>query len=80
MLETSEGFGIAFRLDDATVALYLEKYKIDIEKASGQTHHHLPVPSVYVIDASGTIRFAHHDADHTVRPSNDEIMKAVRAL
>ncbi len=71
----SEQFGIAFHVDDATVDMYLTKYNIDLEKASGEKHHNLPVPAVFVIDAEGTIKFAYTNADHTTRLSNDELLE-----
>ncbi len=73
-VDLAENFGIAFHVDDETVALYLEKYKIDLEKASGETHHNLPVPGVFIVDAAGSIKFAYTNADHTQRLSNEELL------
>ncbi len=73
-VELAEKFGLAFHMDDETVALYLEKFKIDLEKASGEKHHNLPVPAVYVLDASGTVTFMYSNPDHTARLSNEELL------
>ncbi len=73
-LELSAQFGIAFHVDDETVSLYLNQYKIDLEKASGQPHHNLPVPSVFVVDKAGKILFAYSNADHTTRLSNEDLL------
>lgn len=68
-----KAFGLAFKLDDAT----LEKYKgygIDLEVSSGgRTHHILPVPAAYVIDKQGKIRYAHWDADYKARIDATEL-------
>ncbi len=79
-LETSEAFGLAFHMDDATVETFKNNYKIDLEKASGQTHHNLPVPAVYIINADGTIGFSYTNANYEVRLSIEELMKEAKAL
>ena len=70
--------GIAWRVDDQT----LEKYRgfgIDLEKASGETHHLLPVPTAYVIGTDGLIRYAYSNPDHRVRISADVLLAMARA-
>jgi len=79
-LATSGALGLAFHLDDEEAKLYLEKYKIDLEKISGQKHHNLPVPAVYIIDAGGTIRFTYINPDYKIRLLNDELMKEAKAI
>jgi peroxiredoxin len=41
-MDAAKAFGIAFRVDDTTVEKY-KGYGIDLEAASGQAHHLLPV-------------------------------------
>lgn len=76
-MNAARAFGVAFRVDDATVKQY-KKYNIDLEATSGATHHELPVPAVFIIDRSGTIRFAHWNPDYKVRLSGEEIVAAAR--
>jgi peroxiredoxin len=76
-LTAARAFGIVFQLDAATVARY-EEYGIDLEEASGQKHHQLPVPSVFLVEAGGTIRWVYSNPDHRVRPDNDTLMEAAR--
>lgn len=74
----AKGFGIAFKVDDATV----EKYKgfgIDLEAASGRDHHMLPHPAVFVVDTSGKIRFAHVNPDYKVRLEPSKILEAAKS-
>ena len=72
-------FGLAFRVSDDYYQ-QAKEYGLDLEKASGETHHALPVPAVYVIDAAGMIRFAHSEPDYTQRLGNDELRAAVDGL
>lgn len=70
--------GIAWRVDDQT----LEKYRgfgIDLELASGETHHLLPVPTAYVIGTDGRIKYAYSNPDHRVRISADVLLAMARA-
>ncbi len=76
-MTAAHAFGVAFRLDDAT----FERYKtrgLDLEATTGETHHELPVPSLFIVDKAGVIRYAHWSPDFKVRLSADEILTAAR--
>lgn len=77
--EVARAFGIAFRVDDATVARYRDM-GLDLEEASGRVHHLLPHPSVFIIDTSGRVRFAHVNPDYKVRLEPEKIMAALREV
>ena len=62
----ARAFGLAFTVDDVTVTKY-KGFGIDLPKASGQDHHTLPVPAVYIVDKSGKVSFAHSNPDYTKR-------------
>jgi peroxiredoxin len=76
--EASAAFGIAFRVDDKTAELY-KGFGIDLEDASGRDHHILPVPSIFIVDTEGTIRFVHYDANYRVRPDPHKVLEAAAA-
>ena len=78
-LAAARAFGIVFQLDDAEVAAY-KSHGIDLEAASGQSHHQLPVPSVFLVDAGGTIRWVYSNPDYRVRPDNERLLEAAREL
>jgi peroxiredoxin len=78
-LEAAKAFGIAFQLTEAEVAVYKD-YDIDLEAASGQDHHQLPVPSVFLVEAGGTIRWVYSNPDYEVRPDNAQLLEAARKL
>ncbi len=71
----ARAFGLVFRVDDPTLEKY-QGYGIDLEQASGRTHHMLPVPAVYIVDTQGIIRFAHWDADYKKRLEPEALLKA----
>jgi len=77
-METSKAFGITFQVPVELVTKYKEEFQIDIEAASGETHHLLPHPAVYVVDTDGVIRFAHVNEDYKKRLAPDEILGALR--
>jgi peroxiredoxin len=78
-LTAARALGIAFQLNDEEVQMYLE-YGIDLEAASGQKHHQLPVPSVFLVEAGGTIRWVYSNPDYEIRPDNAAILKEARGL
>ena len=73
-------YGVAFRLDDATVEKY-QQYHVDLETASGgRKHHILPVPSVFLIGTDRVIRYVYSNPDYKVRLSGAELLKAARMV
>lgn len=78
--DAAKKFGIAFRVDDQTFTMYRDRFKIDLEKSSGETHHILPVPSVFLMDEEGTIRFMFSNPDYKVRLKAADLLDAARAL
>ncbi len=72
-------FNVLNPLDDA----YLEKLKsfnIDIEGASGKTHHTLPHPALFAIDEDMKIQFSHVNTDHTQRVSIEQMHSVLAQL
>ncbi len=74
-----KAFGIAFRVDDATIKKY-EGFGIDLEKSSGETHHALPVPSVFIVDRGHILQFSFTHPDYRVRVPGSVILAAAKAI
>lgn len=74
----AEAFGLAFRVDDATFERY-QGFGIDLEAASGQSHHVLPVPAVYLVDEAGKIEFEYVNPDYRVRVPPAVVLAAAKA-
>ena len=64
-------------MDDATLA-ELKKYNIDVEQASGQKHHMLPVPAVFLVATNGLIQFEYVNPDYKVRLEPELLLAAAR--
>ena len=78
-LSAAEAFGLAFRISDDYYRQARE-YGLDLEEASGETHHALPIPAAYLIDSEGMIRFGHTNTDYTQRLSADELRAGVDSV
>ena len=76
-MEAARAMGIAYRLSDEEVARY-RGFGIDLEDASGLRHHQLPVPSVFLVEKGGTIRWVYSNPNYKVRPDNDQLLTAAR--
>lgn len=77
--EAMRGFGIGYQVDAATREK-LSGYGIDLEARSGDTHHVLPVPAVFVVDGEGVVQFAYVHPDYTVRLPQDVVLAAAKAI
>ena len=71
--------GIAFKASEGTIKRRLDKGQ-DIEDSSMLQHGVLPVPAVYAIDTSGTIRFDFVEPNYKVRLPSDELLAVAKEL
>ena len=78
-MDAARAFGLAYRVDDELYKKYLN-IGINLEKASGLTHHELPVPAVFVIDKKGTIQFSYINPNYRVRLKPEILLAAIEAL
>lgn len=70
--------GIGFQVDASTIEKY-RGYGIDLEAASGgKSHHVLPVPAVFVVDAAGIIQFHYVNPDYRIRVPGSLILEAAK--
>lgn len=74
--KAAKAFGIAFTVDGETIKTY-KNYGIDLEVASGEKHHMLPHPAVYIVDKTGRVRFAHVNTDYKVRLDPAKVLEAL---
>ncbi len=78
-MEAAKAFGIAFKIDSPTLNKY-EKFGIDLEDASGEEHHLLPVPAVFLINTDGVIQFHYVNPKYSVRLKKEVILAAAKAF
>jgi peroxiredoxin len=76
-MSAARAYRVAYRLDSEALAKYGE-YGVDLEAASGETHHQLPVPAVFIIDRMGVVRFVYANPDYTTRISPDALLEAAQ--
>jgi peroxiredoxin len=79
-MNAAKTFGVAYQVAGSMVKKYQEN-GIDLEEASGENHQLLPVPSVFIIDQKGVVRYAYHNPDYKTRIEVEKLIKqAKRAL
>ncbi len=78
-MEAARSLGIAYRVDDATNAR-LKGFGIDLEKASGEKHGILPVPSVFLIGTDGVVEFLYSNPDNSVRIQTEALLEAAGSM
>ncbi|MCP3980888.1 MAG: redoxin domain-containing protein [bacterium] len=78
-LEAARKFGLVYRVNDETFDM-LKGFGIDIEDASGEKHHLLPVPALFVTDRSARIHFSYANPDYKSRVSPDVVLAAAKAI
>lgn len=76
--DVMKAFGIAYRVDDKTVARY-KSIGIDFEKNTGYDHHILPAPAVFILDQEGTVKFKYVNPDYKQRINGDVLLAAAKA-
>ena len=75
----AQAFGVAYRLDEPTLQ-QLKQYAIDVEAASGEKHHQLPVPAVFLVGTNGLIRFQYVNPDYRVRLEPELLLRAAEIV
>jgi peroxiredoxin len=63
-----EAFHVVNKVDDATLPK-MKGFGVDLESYSGKTHLEIAIPSLFLIDREGMVRWAHSDPEYKVRPS-----------
>jgi len=76
-MAASSAFGLTFKVDAPTLKK-LDRHNIDIEAASGEKHHLLPVPAVFIVASDGTIQFRYYNPDYSKRLSAKKIVNAIQ--
>lgn len=75
-----ESYKVAYKMPNDLVKKYLSSYEIDIEKSSGEKHHVIAIPSVFLIGRDGKIVYAYANEDYKVRADNSVILKEIAKL
>ena len=73
-----KAFGLAFEVSQDLVDRY-KTMNIDLEGDSGQKHHILPAPAVYLVDTTGKVRFQYVNPNYKERISGEVLLAAAKA-
>lgn len=77
-LAFANGFNVANHVSNEEVAR-LGGFGMDLEGSSARKHHVIAVPSLFLIDRAGVVRWAHADTDYKTRPAPEQILSALEA-
>jgi peroxiredoxin len=77
-MDAARAMGVAYRIDDKTYQM-MKDHGLDLETTQGTTSRELPVPSVFIIDRRGKVRFRHYNADYKVRLPAAGVLSAAEA-
>ncbi len=66
-------------MEDETVEKY-KTYGIDLDDSSGEDHHLLPVPAVFILGTDGTIQFQYVNPNYKMRLDADVLLAAAHSL
>jgi peroxiredoxin len=78
-MQAASALGIAFKIPAADVER-MATAGLDLEATTGNALHALPVPSVFIIDTAGIVRFAYVNPDYRVRLAADDVRAAAMGL
>lgn len=77
--EAIQAFGLDWKLDAELYDKYLNNYKLDLEEWSGESHHSLPVPAVFVVK-DGMVQFQYVNPNYKTRLKPETLLAVLRTL
>ena len=78
-LETILAFGLNWKADNTLYNKYKNDYKLDLEEWSGQDHHSLPVPAIFIIK-DGTVEFQYVNPNYRKRLKPEILLAILETL
>lgn len=75
-LAAHESFNAVIELDDAHVKKY-KNYGIDLEAWSGQNHHKIAAPAVFLVGKDGKVLWSHVALDFKTRPDVEQMLGVI---
>ncbi len=78
-VEAAKAFGVAYRVDEE-LGKELLVNGVNLEEASGENHGALVVPSAFLVDEKGVIRFQYSNVDYKVRVDEDQLLREAKKV
>jgi peroxiredoxin len=75
-LSLHRAFNVTNQVDNAAFERLVGK-GINLERQSGKQHHTIAVPSIFLVDEKGTVRWRHVDPDFKSRPTPEQLLIAI---
>lgn len=76
--KVADGFGITTQVTPEIIAFWEGKF--DLVAHNGDDSAKLPLPATYLIDADGTIQFAHAHEDYRVRAEPKDVIAKLKEI
>ncbi len=70
-------YNVKYKVPEELVHKYKASYQIDLEKSSGEKHHIIAIPAVFVISEDGKVTFSYANEDYKIRAAENDILKAL---
>ena len=77
--ETIMAFGLDWKVDSTLFEKYKTAYKLDLEAWSGEDHHSLPVPAIFVIKEN-IVEFQYVNPNHAIRLKPETLLAVLKTL
>lgn len=78
-LEAIKAFGLDWQLGDEMFEKYVTKYDINLETWSGEDHHSLPVPAIYIIKEK-LVEFQYVNPNYNTRLKPETLLAVLKTL
>lgn len=78
-LDAIKAFGLDWNVGDELYGKYKDKYKLDLEEWSGQDHHSLPVPAIFIIK-DNVVEFQYVNPDYSTRLKPESIIALIGTI
>jgi len=77
--ELISAFGLDWTVNEELFAKYKTAYQLDLEEWSGEDHHSLPVPAVFIIK-DGIIQFQYVNPNHDTRMKAETLLAILKTI
>lgn len=78
-LEVIKAFGLDWEVESTLFEKYKEKYKLDLEAWSGEDHHGLTVPAIFVVK-DGIVQFQYVNPNYRLRLKPATLLAVLETL
>ena len=78
-LAAHKAFNVVYRLEDKFIPVYKD-YGIVLSDWSGKDHQMFAVASVFILDSTGKVLWAHSSHDYKTRPSVEQLIDVIKKL